>query len=292
MNYKFWDFNSIQGIRVDIIENIKDILSAVIGVGDSYKLKNALFMAYGDDGASIDKVVSVGLSIPITNLCVLIDVENESTGEHSEETLSGYCIDSLLVLRNQLLKEIVSPIYEKIEDIAGSIGIKSLPEDFIVTINDPSYGHSYKAVVKHIANNVCKGGGLEIYVVPVDESISKEELKFPDTAIATIKEFKELVDFAAKFKDENIKYKWFAESNDGSFKDESRKSFATKKECYNDMRNAALEKMKWYTEFDEDFDDMEDGDYIGYKVKFSKDKIIHESYSGIYTYEIGRVYEE
>jgi hypothetical protein len=58
------------------------------------------------------------------------------------------------------------------------------------------------------------------------------------------------------------------------------------------MRNAALEKMKWNTEFDEDFDDVDDSDYIGYKVKFSKDKIIHESYSGIYTYEIGRVYEE
>ena len=198
MNYKFWDFNSIQGIRVDIIENIKDILSAVIGVGDSYKLKNAVFMAYSDDGASIDKVVSVGLSIRVTNLCVLINVENECTGEHSEETLSGYCVDSLLVLRNQLLKEIVTPIYEKIEDIAGSIGIKSLPEDFIVTIDDISYGDSFKAVVKHIANNVCKDGGVEIYVVPVDESISKEELKFPDTAIATIKEFKELVDFADK----------------------------------------------------------------------------------------------
>lgn len=292
MDYKFWDFNSIQGIRTDIIENIKDILSAVIGVGDSYKLKNAVFMAYSDDGASIDKVVSVSLSITVTNLCVIIDVENECTGGHSEETLSGYCVDSLLVLRNQLLKEIVSPIYEKIEDIAGSIGIKSLPEDFIVTIDDINYGDSFKAVVKHIANNVCRDGGVEIYVVPVDESISKEELKFPDTAIATIKEFKELVDFAEKFKDEHIRYKWFAKSNDDAFEDESRKSFATKKECYNDMRNAALEKMKWNTEFDEDFDDVDDGDYIGYKVKFSKDKIIHESYSGIYTYEIGRVYEE
>lgn len=289
MDYKFWDFNSIQGIRVDIIENIKDILSAVIGIGDGYKLKDAVFMAYSDDGASIDKVVSVGLS---TNLSVRINIENECTGEHREETLSGYCVDSLLVLRNRLLKEIVTPVYEKIEDIAGTIGIKSLPEDFIVTINDPNYGDSFKAVVKHIANNVCKDGGVEIYVLPVDESISKEELKYPDTAIATIKEFKELVDFAAKFKDERIKYKWFAESNDGAFEDESRKSFDTKQECYNDMRNAALEKMKWNTEFDEDFGDLNDGDYIGYKVKFSKDKIIHESYSGIYTYEIGRVYEE
>lgn len=41
--------------------------------------------------------------------------------------------------------------------------------------------------------------------------------------------------------------------------------------------------MKWNTEFDEDFDEV---DEIGYGVLFSKDKIIHESYSGEYTYEI------
>lgn len=40
------------------------------------------------------------------------------------------------------------------------------------------------------------------------------------------------------------KYKWFAESNDGAFQDESIQTFTSKRECYNDMRNAALEKMK------------------------------------------------
>lgn len=289
MDYKFWDFNSIQGIRVDIIENIKDILSAVIGVGDSYKLKDAVFMAYSDDGASIDKVVSVGLIDD--NYGISVRIDKPLIGKLIEETIDGYCVDSLLALRNELLTEIVSPIYDKM----ANIGSVSLTEDFIVTINDPDYGDSFKAVVKQINTNdiVCSGGGIEIYVLPLDKSISKEELKFPETRIATIKEFMELVDFAAKFKDKNIKYKWFAESNDGSFKDESRKSFATKKECYNDMRNAALEKMKWNTEF-VDFDDLDldNGDYIGYKVKFSKDKIIHESYSGIYTYEIKKVYEE
>jgi hypothetical protein len=289
-NYNFWDAKRIYGIKIDLIENIKDILSAAINDGEFYTLKNAIDMAHVDGGTIADDVREVGLIDD--NYGIRVRIDKPLTGDLIEETIDGYCVDSLLTLRNQLLKEIVTPVYEKIEDIAGSIGIKSLPEDFIVTINDPNYGDSFKAVVKHIANNVCKDGGVEIYVVPVDESISKEELKFPDTAIATIKEFKGLVDFAAKFKDENIKYKWFAESNDGSFKDESRKSFATKKECYNDMRNAALEKMKWNTEFDEDFDYMDDEDYIEYRVKFSKDKIIHESYSGIYTYEIGRVYEE
>lgn len=290
VNYNFWDANKIYRIKTDIIENIKDILSAVINEGEFYTLKNDIDMAHVDGGIIVDNVREVGLIDD--NYGISVRIDKPLTGNLIEETIDGYCVDSLLALRNLLFKEIVSPIYEKIEDIAGSIGIKSLPEDFIVTIDDINYGDSFKAVVKHIANNVCKDGGVEIYVVPVDESISKEELKFPDTAIATIKEFKELVDFAAKSKDKNIKYKWFAESNDGAFEDESRKSFATKKECYNDMRNAALEKMKWNTEFDEDFDDMEDGNYIGYNVRFSKDKIIHESYSGIYTYEIGRVYEE
>ena len=87
-----------------------------------------------------------------------------------------------------------------------------------------------------------------------------------------------------------MKYFWKAESNDGAFEDESRKMFRTMKECYNDMRNAALEKAKWNTEFS-DFDDMEEGDYIGYHMKFFKDKIIHESYSGIYTYTIKKYKE-
>lgn len=40
----------------------------------------------------------------------------------------------------------------------------------------------------------------------------------------------------------NIKYKWIASSDDGAFEDESEKFFDTEKDCYNDMRNSALEK--------------------------------------------------
>ena len=83
------------------------------------------------------------------------------------------------------------------------------------------------------------------------------------------------------------KYRWVAESNDRSFEDESRQDFASKEECYNDMRNSALEKMKWNTEFY----DVDENDTLGYKVHFSKNKIIHESYSGVYTYEIKEVKE-
>lgn len=78
------------------------------------------------------------------------------------------------------------------------------------------------------------------------------------------------------------KYKWVAESNCRSWQDESSREFTSKEECYNDMRNAALKKMKWNTEFY----DVENKDKVAYKVNFSENKIIHESYSGIYTYEI------
>ncbi len=76
---------------------------------------------------------------------------------------------------------------------------------------------------------------------------------------------------------------WKAECTDGIYEDESEKGFITKREAYNDMRNSALEKMKWNTEFDEDF---EEGGEIDYEVEFSQDRITHRSYSGEYIYEI------
>lgn len=79
------------------------------------------------------------------------------------------------------------------------------------------------------------------------------------------------------------KYVWYAISNDYNFEDKSKKSFDTMEECYNDMRNSAFEKMKWNTQFAEDFCDCTS---IGYRVSFAKDKIVHCSYSGNYVYQI------
>lgn len=87
-----------------------------------------------------------------------------------------------------------------------------------------------------------------------------------------------------------MKYRWIAKSDDGAFEDESALVFDTKRECYDDMRDAVLQKMKWNTEYDNDFE-FED-DYIGYKVLFGQNKITHHSYSGLYTYEIVEVKEE
>ena len=78
-------------------------------------------------------------------------------------------------------------------------------------------------------------------------------------------------------------YYWICSSNDGSYSDKSKTMFNKKKDCYNDMRNSALEKIKFNTEYDEDFCDSKS---IDYGVQFSQDKIIHQSYSGIYTYEV------
>lgn len=79
-----------------------------------------------------------------------------------------------------------------------------------------------------------------------------------------------------------MEYSWKAASNDGCYEAQAYKWFATKEDAYNDMRDEALEKMKWNTEFY----DVEEEDTLGYSVHFSKNKIVHESYSGVYTYEI------
>ena len=82
-----------------------------------------------------------------------------------------------------------------------------------------------------------------------------------------------------------MKYIWKAKPDDGSFEDDSKIKFDTKKEAYSNMRHHALGKMKWNTEW-EDFYDMDKADWIGYSVKFNQDYIIHTSYTGTYTYWI------
>ena len=98
-----------------------------------------------------------------------------------------------------------------------------------------------------------------------------------------------VMDFAEKAREkldkENLlpPFTWVAHSNDDCYNVESERSFSTLKECYNDMRNAALEKAKWNTEFDEDF---EEGVPIGYEFKFHPLCIVHSSFSGVYTYRV------
>lgn len=85
-----------------------------------------------------------------------------------------------------------------------------------------------------------------------------------------------------------VRYRWFAFSDDQAFEDWSDTSFATKKECYEDMRKAVFSKMTWNTEYDEDFNDALPGEEasVWYQVRFAQERIIHSSFSGCYLYRI------
>ena len=93
---------------------------------------------------------------------------------------------------------------------------------------------------------------------------------------------KEVCDYVGKVAP--CKCRWVAYAKDTVYEKFSQGSFDNKKDCYNDMRNAVLEKMKWNTEYDEDFEYEDDA--VGYKVRFTQDMIIHTSYSGVYVYKI------
>ena len=105
-------------------------------------------------------------------------------------------------------------------------------------------------------------------------------------------------------------FKWVAESDDGCFNDESVRSFPTQEECYMDMMNHAVNKMKWNIDYKDVTSDVElyeedglvktsgeiakgyfdppaeDNWCIGYRLECHPHMIQHKSYSGIYTYKI------
>lgn len=83
-------------------------------------------------------------------------------------------------------------------------------------------------------------------------------------------------------------YEWQCKSSDGAYTDKSYKVFPSEAEAYKDMRQAALMKMCWNTEYDNDFDD---GDtVIGYEVRFNHRYITLDSYSGYYVFTIVPVF--
>ena len=95
-----------------------------------------------------------------------------------------------------------------------------------------------------------------------------------------------------------MKFTWKAKNNESGWTDGPVAPngdpivFDTQDECYSHMRSAALNKMKWNTEW-EDFESTEEKDdltvsaeSIGYDVRFYPHKIVHVSYSGKYVYEI------
>ena len=80
-----------------------------------------------------------------------------------------------------------------------------------------------------------------------------------------------------------VGYKWSCVCSDGGYTDESDKVYKTETEAYNAMRDAALTKMKWNTERDEEVSEF---GCVSYEVTFKPNTIIHKSFSGTYTYRI------
>lgn len=75
-------------------------------------------------------------------------------------------------------------------------------------------------------------------------------------------------------------YKWYGTSNVKSFCARGA-NFGSFEECRKSMSESALTKMLWNTEIEDFSDGCEE---IGYRVKFKKDMICHESYSGKYIF--------
>lgn len=93
-------------------------------------------------------------------------------------------------------------------------------------------------------------------------------------------------------------YYWTVESSDG-FTDKTKALFKTQADCYADMVKHAIDKIKWNTLWTDlvETDDKPNDDglitndkldllHIHYDLDIYPDKIVHKSYSGIYTYQI------
>ena len=225
--YRFWDIHQLDEVRSDIVNNIEDIVS-VIRINDddsvSHKLNKPIEMAHIDGTTTIDKIVGVTLMFGKE---VEFQVET-LLGKIVNECTNGYCIDSLLELRNQLLEELITPICKKGWELVGmdeSIYLEK--ENFVVDINDtPSLTAdvTYKAKVIEV-NNL--GDCLEVIALPIGNG-SDEYVRLTETNIATHSEFKALIELIERKK--NVCYKWVAECNDGCFTDESRETFDSKEE--------------------------------------------------------------
>ena len=78
-------------------------------------------------------------------------------------------------------------------------------------------------------------------------------------------------------------YTFICVSDDNIYAVEGVLPHTDKKDAYEHMRNTALEKMKWNTEWC-DFDG--DTQTVEYEVEFKPDEIYHRSHSGGYLYRI------
>lgn len=155
---------------------------------------------------------------------------------------------------------------------------------------------TYEFFFEEMKGVLRKLNAVESYLQRLDE---KDELKFVSLCPKNKENIEKLL---AKH---GHLYFWNAKcDDDGSWDNCSTHFFTCREDAYNDMRDAALEKMKWNTTYTMDdfgsfvnldeipLDDTDKSypyDSIGYAVRFYPTRIIHQSYSGIYEYRIREV---
>lgn len=195
-------------------------------------------------------------------------LEGELTNRTLYELLTINPINLDTIVWDSIFACLVNEVCEAVDgaDVFFSTGQEA-------TLNGDKWYDEYQGLFKR---NYTNGGG----------TITDDTYEFCEQFLDK-KEWKKMVGEVCNYV-ENIvgpvKYKWVAFSNDGAYEVSSDATYESKKECYDDMRDAVLKKMKWNTEYDEDFD--YDGDAVNYEVRFAKEMIIHESFSGVYVYKI------
>lgn len=233
------------------------------------------------------------LGIGETQLQILDNEQNRNLVK--EKILADYIDKFVPTNQDDIHKKIIRKLTTILDDM-------KLHQLLVLTAEDCD-ALIWNDVFDHLENDVCKKvfGAKRFFDVGGEAQLQDDEFwgeynalldmmpkntydfaKLESSSYNWTNKVKEVCEYVNKIVP--CKYKWVAYSHDGSYEDFSRGSFDNKKDCYNDMRNAVLEKMKWNTEYDEDFD--YEGEAIGYKVLFMQNMIIHTSFSGTYVYKI------
>lgn len=211
-------------------------------------------------------------------------------------------------------------IYQKTTDVSeiqAKVIVKRLREIYlkgsIIAINQTTPpNNKYLVLIDHftyvVDNGKCNvkviGDGIDTW-----GEVSSGEIYDIETANVRIATKEEIYKMCGKslFPTlvHNGNYTWKAFSNDGAFEDSAKEPFDTIADCYYAMRSAVLKKMEWNTEYtdfgmgvanDAIMDNIvgsceENNMAIGYNVQFYPSAIIHESYSGVYYYDIVPCYK-
>lgn len=182
----------------------------------------------------------------------------------------------------ELLKIKISSAYAQMSPKSNGLVMRDKNGDvYDIPRNDAEFLKVYDETIRHFREGEFF---LDFYEDYTDACNGCGDSVFIDVAL-TFKDLKGEKDEPKKL---TKGYRWTAKSDDGSYEDESE-VFATEKECYLNMRDAVLEKMKWNTEYEDVNECVDVYDYIDYHVKFNEKWAVHKSYSGTYLYKVEKV---